>query len=121
MIHVMRGVVLALVLVTACSKPDHEAPPPGPKPLAPLPAGEIQRGVDACAAYVTKVCACTSADAQKACPLAKALPDALKLAVDTAADPSIERDSAMRAQVNIRETAKECIEQAARLPALGCP
>lgn len=108
---------LVAVALAACSK---SAPPP-PKELPPLPAAEVQRGQDACAAYVGKVCACTSPGAKQACPLAKALPDAMKLALDTAANPATDRDSAMRAQVNVRETAKECIEQAAKLPALGCP
>ena len=107
---------MALALV-ACSK----ASPPPPKQLPPLPAVEVQRGQDACTAYATKVCACTSPGAQKACPLAKALPDALKLALDTSLNPETDRDNALRAQVNVRETAKECIEQAAKLPSLGCP
>jgi hypothetical protein len=109
--------VLGLALV-ACSK---SAVPPPPKELPPLPAVEVQRGQDACAAYVAKVCACASPAAKQACPLAKALPEALKLALDTAANPATDRDNAMRAQVNVRETAKECIEQTAKLPALGCP
>jgi hypothetical protein len=109
---------LLVMCIAACSK---SSPPPPTKDLPPLPAGEVQRGQDACTAYATKVCACTSPAAQKACPLAKALPDALKLALDTAMNPQTDRDNAMRAQVNVRETAKECIEQAAKLPALGCP
>jgi hypothetical protein len=70
---------------------------------------------------VTKVCACTSPAAQHQCPLAKALPDAMKLALDTAANPATDRADALRAQTNVLETAKQCIEQIARLPALGCP
>ncbi|MEO8846807.1 MAG: hypothetical protein ABI591_16870 [Kofleriaceae bacterium] len=109
---------LLVMCLAACSK---STPTPPSKGLPPLPTGEVQRGRDACAAYATKVCACTSPAAQKACPLAKALPDALQLALDTSLNPETDRDNAMRAQVNVRETAKECIEQAARLPALGCP
>jgi hypothetical protein len=108
---------MAIALV-ACSKSE---PPPPPKELPALPAAEVQRGHDACAAYVDKVCACASPAAKQACPLAKALPDAMKLALDTATNPTTDRDNAMRAQVNVRETAKECIEQTAKLPALGCP
>lgn len=107
-----------VMCIAACSK---SSPPPPPKQLPPLPAVEVQRGQDACAAYATKLCACTSPAAQKACPLAKALPEALKLALETSLNPETDRDNAMRAQVNVRETAKECIEQAAKLPALGCP
>jgi hypothetical protein len=114
----MKALLLAVMLV-ACSK--HEDAPPKQAAVPPLPAGEVQRGQDACAAYVTKVCACTSAAAQKQCPLAKALPDAMKLALDTAANPTTDRADALRAQTNVLETAKQCIEQIARLPALGCP
>ena len=91
------------------------------KQVPQLPAGEVQRGQDACNAYATKVCACTSPAAQKACPLAKALPEALQLALSTSLNPSTDREDALRAQTNIRETAKNCIEQAAKLPAIGCP
>ena len=106
-----------VVCVAACSK----SSPPPTKELPPLPAGEVQRGRDACTTYATKVCACTSPAAQKACPLAKALPEALNLALETSLNPQTDRDNALRAQVNVRETAKECIEQTAKLPALGCP
>ncbi len=109
---------LFVMCIAACSK---SSPPPPKQELPPLPAGEVQRDQDACTAYATKVCACTSPAAQQACPLAKALPDALKLALETSLNPQTDRDNAMRAQVNVRETAKECIEQTAKLPALGCP
>lgn len=108
-----------VLCIAACSK--SSSPPPPSKQLTPLPAGEVQRDQDACTAYATKICACMSSAAQKACPLAKALPDALKLALETSLNPQTDRDNAMRAQVNVRETAKECIEQTAKLPALGCP
>jgi hypothetical protein len=114
----MKALVLAVLLV-ACSK--HEDAAPKKATVAPLPAGEVQRGQDACAAYIAKVCACTSPAAQKQCTLAKALPEAMKLALDTAANPETDRADALRAQTNVLETAKQCIEQVAKLPALGCP
>ncbi len=113
----MRHLALVLALAAAaCSKKVEEK-----KPVTPLPAAEVARDRDACKAYVDKVCACTAPAAQKQCPLAKALPDALNLALDTALNPATEHDDALRAQVNVRETVKECIEQTAKLPALGCP
>ena len=114
----MKALVLALFLV-ACSK--HEDAAPKKATVPPLPAAEIQRGQDACAAYIAKVCACTSPAAQKQCPLAKALPDAMKLALDTATNPETDRADALRAQTNVLETAKQCIEQVAKLPSIGCP
>jgi hypothetical protein len=112
----MRALVV-LVLLAACnSKPEPKKSPP--PPIAPE---EVQRDRDACKAYVDRVCACTSPAAQKQCPLAKSLPEALGLALDTATNPATDRDDALRAQVNVRETVKECIEQTAKLPAIGCP
>ncbi|CAN5724200.1 hypothetical protein BH11MYX1_BH11MYX1_24540 [soil metagenome] len=116
-----RLVLLAVISLGACSKRSEEPARRQPAAqLAPLPAVEVQRGKDACGAYVAKVCACSSEEAKKACSLAKALPQALEIALETSLNPSTDKDNAMRAQVNVRETAKECIEQAAKLPALGC-
>lgn len=111
--------VLLVAMLVACSK--HEDAGPKKATVTPLPAAEVQRGQDACAAYIAKVCACTSPAAQKQCPLAKAMPDAMKLALDTAANPETDRADALRAQTNVLETARQCIEQVAKLPALGCP
>jgi hypothetical protein len=117
----MKTFVVAIIALCACSK---QAEEPARKPpvaqLAPLPAVEVQRGKDACSAYAAKVCACPSPAAHQACALAKALPQALEIALETSLNPSTDKDNAMRAQVNVRETAKECIEQAAKLPSLGC-
>ena len=110
---------LLVVMLVACS--NHEDAAPKKPSVAPLPAAEVQRGQDACSAYIAKVCACTSPAAQKQCPLAKALPDAMKLALDTAANPETDHNDALRAQTNVLETAKQCIEQVAKLPAIGCP
>jgi hypothetical protein len=108
--------LIAIALVAGCKSEKVEH-----RPLPPLPAAEIQRAEDACKAYVDQVCGCKAPAAQKQCPLAKALPAALQLAIDTAANPGEERTTAMRAQVNVRETVKECVEELAKLPALGCP
>ena len=110
----MRWLVVMLALA-GCAK--HEAQQ---KPVEPLPPAEVARAHEACQSYVDKVCACTSPAAQKQCPLAKPLPQALDLSLQTAANPGEERDSQMRAQVFVRETVKECVEELAKLPALGC-
>ncbi|HEY0255360.1 MAG TPA: hypothetical protein VGC41_27715 [Kofleriaceae bacterium] len=106
----------ALVLLVACG---HHDEPAKEKPVRPLPAVEVQRAQDACDAYVAKICACPSDKAKGECKLAHAYPEALKLASDTAQNPTTERDSVARAEVNIRETAKQCIELAGKLS--GCP
>jgi hypothetical protein len=108
---------LAIVAVLAISCAKHEDPP---KPIQPLPAAEVARAHDACQSYVDKVCGCVAPAAQKQCTLAKALPQALDLALQTAANPGEERDSQLRSQVFVRETVKECVEELAKLPAIGC-
>jgi len=97
----------------------HKAAPER-RPIPALPPAEVQRAHDACRAYVDKACSCTAPAAQHQCALATPLPQALELVLATAANPGDDRDAALRAQVNVRETVKECVEELAKLPALGC-
>jgi hypothetical protein len=112
--------LLVLLAATACKKPP-EPPPSSDMPV--MPAAEIQRGRDACKAYVDKVCACaqTVAAMQQPCSLARALPDALQLNLDVAASPDTTRRDALQSHDSARKVIKECIEATARLPASGCP
>jgi hypothetical protein len=110
----MRALVIAVLLV-GCAKHEERQ-----RPVEPLPAAEVARAHDACASYVEKICSCTAPAAQQQCTLAKALPQALDLALETAANPGEERDSQLRSQVFVRETVKECVEELAKLPAIGC-
>jgi hypothetical protein len=117
----MRTLVLVLVLCGACSKKAAEPPPAEEARPAPIPATEVQRGQDACKAYLAKVCACTEAAAKQPCELAKALPDAIDVGLQISANPESTRRDVLQAQDSVRKTMKECIEQTAKLPALGCP
>ena len=108
---------LLFVVLAACSNKE----PPKAKPVRALPVEEVQRARDACKAYVDKVCACNAPAAKQQCGLAKALPEALELAAGVAMNAESDPDNARRAQVNMRETTKECIEQTAKLPGIGCP
>lgn len=107
---------LALLALAACSSKHEEQKPP----VEALPAAEVARAHEACQAYVDKACACTAPAGQKQCALAKPLPQALELSLQTAANPGEERDAQQRAQVFVRETVKECVEELAKLPAIGC-
>jgi hypothetical protein len=98
---------------------------PEPPPAAPLPvisAAEIKRGQDACKAYVAKVCECarTVPAMTQPCELSRALPDALEVGVEVAANAESSRIDALQASRSARGIVKECIEQLARLPAAGC-
>ncbi len=112
--------LLVLVAVTACSKKEAPAgPPPEDKPPQ-IPQTELKRGQDACGDYVAKICACTVPDAARQCGLAKALPDAIATGLEVATHPDSSRRDVLQANDVIRKTMKECIEQTAKLPALGC-
>lgn len=116
----MRWLVLLVLAGTACKK---QSEPPPPPEVPAMPASEVQRGQDACKAYVDKACACarTVATMQQPCSLARALPDALQVALDVAANPESTRRDVLQAHDGARKIIKECIEAIAKLPAAGCP
>lgn len=115
----MRHALLVLLALAACSKKESAAPPTDDRPPQ-IPATEVKRGQDACHDYVTKVCACTAPDAAKQCALAKALPDAIDTGLQVATSPESARRDVLQANDAVRKTMKECIEELAKLPALGC-
>ena len=88
-----------------------------------MPATEIKRGQDACKAYVDKVCACAATEPERAkqCELAKALPEAIAIGARGRGEPGLEAatSSSSRTTACARRS-KQCIEQTAKLPALGC-
>ena len=113
-----RALVLCLLL--ACAKKQE---PPKQSPVPALSAAEIQRSQDACKAYVDKVCACAAQvpAAKQECDLAKALPEAVEIGVEVAANPETKPQDIYGAQSSVRKAVKTCIEQTAKLPSLGCP
>jgi hypothetical protein len=111
----MRSAAFIAVFWLACSSKEMDSKPP-----PPMASAEVKRAQDACQAYVDRACACQSPVGQRQCRLAKALPEAIKLALEVALNPASPPNDAARAQVNIRETVKECIEQTAKLPMNGC-
>jgi hypothetical protein len=116
----MKWLVI-LALCAGCKK-QPEAPPPRPdRPT--LPASEVKRAHEACQTYVDKVCACakTVAAMTEPCALARALPEAIQVALDVAATPDSTRRDVLQAHDSVRNVAKECIEKTAALPAAGCP
>jgi hypothetical protein len=110
---------ILFVLVVACGK--KEAPVDDQKAPA-MSAEEIQRSRDACQTYVDQVCSCATKvpEAKQQCDLARALPDAVRLGLEVAASPDSKKNDVLAAQGQVRKTTKECIEQTAKLPALGC-
>ena len=111
---------LAFVLaVVACSKKQE----PLPAPVEKMSAAETQRSQDACKAYVEQICTCATklTGVAKQCELARALPEAIRIDLEVAASPDSKPDVVSQALAGVRKTAKECIEQTAKLPTLGCP
>ncbi len=114
------AIVALLLAAGACKKKEAGQAPP---PVETMPAAEVQRAQDACAQYVERVCACaaTVPAATKQCELARALPEAVRIGLEVAASPDSKPDIVQQSYASVRKTAKECIEQTAKLPALGCP
>ncbi|MGE0550307.1 MAG: hypothetical protein AB7O24_03710 [Kofleriaceae bacterium] len=117
----MRAWLLAVaaVLCVACKKEAPSVPPPSDRP-APIPASELKRGEDACKALIEKACACTAPAAKQVCDSSKALPESIELALSVAANPDSTKLDVLQAQDAIRKTMKNCIEQVAQLPSIGC-
>lgn len=119
----MKPLVLAVALlglgVGACKKQEKA---PKQQAVAQMPAEEIKRSEDACKQYVERVCACaaTVPDAVKPCELSRALPEAVRIGLEVASSPDSKPDIVQQSYASVRKTAKECIEQLAKLPALGC-
>jgi hypothetical protein len=117
----LAGLLAAALAVAGCSKTEKKAAPaPTVERMSP---DEIKRSEDACASYVERACACATsvAAATQPCQLARALPDAVRLALEFAANPDSKPDIVMQSYASVRKTAKECIELTAKLPTLGCP
>jgi hypothetical protein len=118
----MKALALAALVLAGCAK-KQDAPPAKEAPPPAISAAEAQRARDACADYVAKVCACAGkvASLKSQCDLARAQPDAVRLDLEVAASPDSKRDDVMGAQKAMRQAVKECIEETAKLPSLGCP
>jgi hypothetical protein len=117
----VKHLVLVVALLAACKK--QESSSKQPPAVAVMPAEEVKRSEDACKTYVERVCACaaTVPDAVKPCELSRALPEAVRIGLEVAASPDSKPDIVQQSYASVRKTAKECIEQLAKLPALGCP
>jgi hypothetical protein len=115
----VKWLVVALA-VAACNSDSTPTAPAQPPPV--IPTTEVQRAVDACEAYVTKVCKCaeTVAAAKDRCDLARGLPEALEISKHLAANPKAEREDALAAGANIRKIVKQCVELTAKLVDI-CP
>lgn len=109
-------VLLALVAGCKAKEPKKREPKPA------MPAEEVQRGQDACKTYVDRVCACAAQKPEfaKQCELSKALPQAIEISLSVALHPESKPDIVEQSYGNVRKTVASCIEETAKLPALGC-
>jgi len=120
------ALAVAGAVVGGCGKKQQAAPheDPNAKP-PPMSAAEVTRNADACKDYVAQACACADAHPDKPdvvdqCKYDKALPDALALGMATAENPASTRNDVILAQSQARKIVAQCIEQLAKLPAMGC-
>ncbi len=113
------GAALVAGLALGACKKEEPAPAPAPPAIA---EAEIERGQDACRAYIERACACaeTVPAAQEPCKLARGIPDSLDLLVQVAAHPETERQDAAQTAAALRKIVARCIEGTAKLPGLGC-
>lgn len=118
----MSGLRACLLIAVLASCAKKQEAPPAETPPPPIPAAELARGQDACKAYVEQVCGCaaTVEAAKEPCTLSRALPDAIEVAMQVATNPESKRPDVLQAADSIRKTIAQCIEQTAKLPALGC-
>ncbi|HUS32745.1 MAG TPA: hypothetical protein VMZ53_29795 [Kofleriaceae bacterium] len=121
----MRLLAIALVLAAATGCKAKEPSARKKKPVATMTEVELKRGEDACKAYVDKVCACATqkpdaAELAKECQLAKALPEALQIALSVAINPESKPDVVEQSYDSVRTTVSQCIQETAKLPAAGC-
>jgi hypothetical protein len=114
------GALLALLVGGCGKKRDHDAPPAPAPTISPT---ERKLATDACGDYVARLCACAATKPELAdtCKLKRAKPEAIALALAVADDPSSSADSIARARSEVGKIVARCIEEAAQLPALGCP
>jgi hypothetical protein len=112
------ALALVVLLAAGCAKKKKQEPSLS-EVVPAMSVDEVKRSEDACKAYVERACACPAAAEQ--CGLAKALPDAVRIGLEVAASPDSKPDIVRQSHASIRKTVKECIEQMAKLPSLGCP
>lgn len=121
-----RALAVALALVAGCKdggkggKDERTAPGPAAPPVT-LP--ERQRASDACSTYVSQLCACAERrpELAESCRLKQAKVEAIGLTLAVIDDPASAPDAVTRARAEMVKVVARCIEEAAQLPALGCP
>src|SRR5690606_20290519 len=97
-----------------------EDPPPA---VSPLPKAEAERGLQACNAYVARICACAESRPELAeeCTLARARPQAFQLNLELSATPGLSDAEQTAVKVEARKIAAACFEDEARLDSTLCP
>jgi hypothetical protein len=114
---------LLLLLAPSCDKKDQGevrmALPP------PMNAPEAERGTQACAAYVERVCACAQAkpdDAELAeqCHMAPAKTKSLDMVLEVNGTTE-SADERVKTERTARRIVASCIEEHSKLDSRGCP
>jgi hypothetical protein len=114
-------VALAMLAALAgCSKKEKKAKPR----VEPMSAAEKQRGVDACTAYVERLCRCaeTRPELKESCALVRtAQLEALRMAVAASNKKDEDAHVRWRTQVTARRIIQTCFEENNRLDPSICP
>lgn len=119
----MIRLVPILLVLAACGAKDDD-PPEWTAPPVMEPA-EQQRGLQACTAYVERLCACaeTHADLADQCTLARSQPEALDqlLGMVNGDEGKLGDREIREAQHSARRIIKDCFEKDAALSPTRCP
>lgn len=116
----IRGLVLAALLLGACKK--DEAAPKGPPPLT---EGERARGEQLCDTYERRVCACADAkgtdDLKNRCAMAPGRNEAIEAALRTEVGTDVSPTDVVQAQDAARKVMASCVRDLSKLDQDGCP
>lgn len=127
----LLSLVFCTLLFLGCSSDKNEQPAspiPIAEPVAPniqhFTENEENRGIEACEAYVTRVCACSEKhqEFKEECDLARTLPGALKFQIRASkAEGNINRRDKVAILASGRKTIANCIEKEVQLDDQKCP
>jgi hypothetical protein len=119
----MLSALLLGLLVPGCGNKDqdearHALPPP-------MNAPEAERGTEACAAYVERVCACAQtkpedAELAEQCHMAPAKSKSLDMVLEVNGTTE-SADERVKTERTARRIMASCIEEQSKLDSRGCP
>lgn len=115
--------LLALALALGCGKGESDDAPVDDMPPA-VSESERERGMEACTAYVARVCSCAQekpddSDMKERCDLAPGKLSSLKMVLRVNRSPE-NADERVKTSATARRIIGSCITEQSKLDSLGC-